>query len=120
MGTSSSLSVRMKDGSVKAIYCHYDGYPEHHMPILVKNYGTQEKAEALISLGDLSVLDASIEKPEGSDFYHAEDGYCVAYGRDRGDANAEARKYNSVTAALQNEQQDYNYHFDGANWILIK
>jgi hypothetical protein len=35
MGTRSSISVLQKDGSIREVYCHYDGY--------ITNYGVGER-----------------------------------------------------------------------------
>ena len=68
MSTRSSISVEISEGQSLCVYCHWDGYPSHNGRILLNHYNTQELAEALVRIGDISVLDASIEKPEGHTF----------------------------------------------------
>lgn len=41
MATRSTISAKIGD-SIHSIYCHWDGYPSHHNPILTKHYNTQE------------------------------------------------------------------------------
>ena len=56
MGTRSTIGVLNTDGSVTAVYCHWDGYPEHNGKILMENYITEEKVRELIDLGSISSL----------------------------------------------------------------
>lgn len=56
MGTRSAIGYRQPSGSVRAVYCHYDGYPEHQLPILRKRYNTLRKVQALVRPGSMSSL----------------------------------------------------------------
>lgn len=56
MGTRSAIGYRQPSGAVRAVYCHYDGYPEHQLPILRKRYNTLRKVQALIRPGSMSSL----------------------------------------------------------------
>lgn len=51
MGTRSRIGILESNVSVTSIYCHWDGYVEHHGPILRDHYATVEKVRALIALG---------------------------------------------------------------------
>lgn len=88
MGTRSRIGILESNGSVTSIYCHWDGYVEHHGPILRDHYATVEKVRALIALGDISSLEG--ELGEKHDFNDAPRGVCNAYGRDRGEAGTDA------------------------------
>ena len=46
---------------VRCCYSHYDGYVEHHAPILLNHYNDKEKIEELISYGDILVLREDID-----------------------------------------------------------
>ena len=72
MGTKANIGIIDSNGQIRRIYCHYDGYPAWTGRILAENYNTTEKVEALISLGNLSTLDTTLET-------------CSAYHRDRGE-----------------------------------
>lgn len=37
MSTNSRIGILHEDGTTETIYCHWDGYPEHQMPILTKH-----------------------------------------------------------------------------------
>lgn len=56
MATRSAIGYRKPDGSVRAVYCHWDGYPEHQLPILKKHYSGTRKVQALIKPGSMSCL----------------------------------------------------------------
>ena len=56
MATRSAIGYRQQSGAVRAVYCHWDGYPEHHLPILRKRYNTLRKVMALIRPGSMSSL----------------------------------------------------------------
>jgi len=56
MATRSAIGYRQKSGAVRAVYVHYDGYPEHQLPILRKRYNTLRKVQALIRPGSMSSL----------------------------------------------------------------
>jgi len=100
---------------IKSIYCHWDGYPSHNGKILLEKYNSQEQAEKLINLGDLLLLDDNADKPEGHTFDHPVEGYCVAYGRDRGEKDTEARTYKNVEEI---DEQKYNYYWNDEKWFV--
>lgn len=56
MGTRSAIGYVRPDGTIRAVYCHWDGYPSHHLPILKVYYNTLEKAKKLIKPGSMSSL----------------------------------------------------------------
>jgi hypothetical protein len=60
MSTRSFIALEEGD-KYKAIYCHWDGYPEHNGKILVANYNTQEKIK---KLGSKSTLKPGIANSE--------------------------------------------------------
>ena len=56
MSTRSNIGIVNGDGSVKAIYCHFDGYPAYVGRILLEHYNVVERIEELIDGGDMSSL----------------------------------------------------------------
>jgi hypothetical protein len=56
MGTRSAIGFVRPDGSCCTVYCHWDGYPSHHLPILLEHYNTLEKAQKLVEPGSMSSL----------------------------------------------------------------
>jgi hypothetical protein len=118
MSTRSLINVKCNDGKIRSIYVHFDGYS--HLETLQKHYNTQELAEQLISLGDLSSLDESAGPPPSAhSFDHPVKGCCVAYGRDRGEKKTEASVFDDLENARKEDRgQDYIYEWDGS-WHKI-
>lgn len=109
MGTRSNIIVERRDGKWSRVYCHWDGYPSHHGPILTEHYQTQQKAEALVRRGDMSSLAENCTKPQGHSFDHPKDGYCVYYGRDRGEKDTQAEIFDTLAEAWPDENSGAEY-----------
>ena len=60
MSTHSYICRKNRDGTYTGIYCHLDGNPKHHAPILLKFYATDERVDALLALGNLDQLGPEI------------------------------------------------------------
>jgi hypothetical protein len=56
MGTRSAIGYQLPSGRIRAVYCHWDGYPKHQVPILIEHYNSLEKVKALIKPGSMSSL----------------------------------------------------------------
>lgn len=56
MSTRSLIAIQKTDQTYHAVYCHFDGYDygDGVGPNLRRRFNTQEAAEELIALGDLS------------------------------------------------------------------
>lgn len=110
MGTRSAIGVQQEDGSVLAVYCHWDGYPEYNGKILKDHYN-YDKAMQLIKLGDLSSLGANIGTKH--DFHTQVEGECTFYKRDRGEKDVKARSFD-------NEEAFFNEFSSGVEyWYLL-
>lgn len=72
MSTRSRIGMKMPDGTIKSIYCHWDGYPEGVGKVLEKYYNDPKKIEELLDLGDISSLgshyDEEISKADWKKF----------------------------------------------------
>jgi hypothetical protein len=62
MATRSSIAYVNSNNQLVSVYCHWDGYLEHNGRILSEHYNTQSQVEALVSMGSMSSLGASIGK----------------------------------------------------------
>jgi hypothetical protein len=116
MATRSHIGVRNTDGTIDYIYCHFDGYPAHNGKILTDHYADMDKVNALMKLGDLSILGPEIGGQQDFDdrSTHNRD-WCLAYGRDRNEPNTSVKNgnYNDI---ISDTQVDYVYIFDGDYW----
>lgn len=117
MSTHGSITVKTENGKFRTIYCHSDGYLSGVGKTLAEHYSTQEKAEELLSGGNISVLGESCDKPEGHSFYNRVEGYTVYYGRDRGEKDVEAREYATFNEVIKYEKQEFNYFLDNGKWV---
>lgn len=86
MSTRSNIGIENPDGTISAIYCHFDGYLSGVGETLQTHYQDRAKVERLIALGNISALYAKIEPdpaiPHSYDGSRQED-VVLAYHRDR-------------------------------------
>jgi len=115
MGTRSLIGRKREDGKIEAIYCHWDGYPSHNGRILLKHYQDPKKVAALMELGALSSLDS--ELGEKHPFDDGVDGWCTAYGRDRGETETEKMVVGSLEELATEE---YLYLFVDGRWLFCR
>lgn len=132
MATRSTISIK-EGNKIKTIYCHWDGYPSNNGAILLQHYSDPNKVNQLINLGDISSLRKNIEPTEKGvistwkngefltietsephSFDKPHDDVVIAYIRDRGEKDCEAREYDKIT-----EEEEYNYLFEDGKWYLI-
>ncbi len=121
MGTRSAIGIKHGD-VVKAIYCHYDGYPEYMGRVLTLYYQDSIKVNKLISMGDMSSIGAAIgnkhafnDRSNYLDNNIAEQ--CTFYARDRGEDNVDFRTFQSEQDFLDNFNAGEEFHYlfkDGA------
>jgi hypothetical protein len=123
MGTRSLIGIQETDGSIEAVYCHWDGYPEYNGKVLYNHY-PEPKIRGLLALGDLSSLRESIEKPEGHTFNTAVDGYSIFYNRDRGEELSTGKKWPDAEAYKNEEgygtEWHYYYSLKDHKWYVSK
>ena len=121
MATRSTIAMRLEDGSVRSVYCHFDGYPDGVGATLREHYTNAAKIEQLLDLGDLSVLD--VEIGEKVDFNGRPEGQCLFYGRDRGETGINARSHadeNEWLGYRKGNACEYGYLWNGAWWVVYK
>lgn len=134
MSTRSLIAIKQENGSVKSIYCHYDGYPEGVGSTLLDHYRTVEKVNELLELGPISCLGEHVaplvefekHKNTGEMVKHSfdspHDNVTVAYHRDRGEAYSPPKIWGNADEMLKNAFEefwaDYCYLFDSGNWFV--
>lgn len=116
MSTHATIAAVQDDGRVKAIYLHYR--LGGSFDVLREHYNNESRVRELMALGDLSSLAESPDAPEGHSFANQVEGHCVAYGRDRGESNQQARVYQDL-AALDRESGEYLYYWDSQRWTTL-
>ena len=125
MSTHAALGIRLNDGRIKAIYCHFDGYPAGVGITLAGCYATQERVEALLELGSLSSLGAKLAPEPGQhhSFLSPIDNVTVAYHRDRGEQIQPGYLYPDLTAYIKGGQDDfaaeYLYLYEDGEWSYL-
>ena len=112
MSTNASISVKHANGTFSTVYLHWDG-DSYAIGTLREHYATLEKAEALVALGDISVLGDSIECPDGHCFERPVKGYSIAYHRDRGEDRIQCAPTKSYS--LSELRYDHQFHHVFAN-----
>jgi len=135
MATRSTIAILRDDSTVAKVYCHWDGYLENNGRLLVENYDTQDRVEALIAGGDISSLGQVIGEKHPFDVFmkdkmSAEDqalceraeaeSWTLYYGRDRGETGVEAKVYKSLGDYEARAQfEEFNYCFIYGEWYYV-
>ena len=130
MSTRSTIARVLKNGTVKQVYCHFDGYLDGVGKTLKENYTDTKKLDKLLKLGDLSTLGPEIGRKHsfanpykyGTVKYYAyrEKHQTTFYARDRGETGTMARVFSSIADYLQyGDCQEFDYVMlaDG-NWYI--
>lgn len=115
MSTPSFIGVLYKEGIIKFVYCHSDGYPSYLGKMLLEHYNTPELATALVDLGSLSMVRERLAPDEGETHrfdtpvrHGPKGGVTTAYHRDK---NAETLFWN----ILKEENITYGYLYNIAD-----
>lgn len=112
MATRSVIAVRTgtaRKPRYLAVYCHYDGYPEHQLPILAEHHNSAAKALTLVAGGDISCLRTNLgwqreTRPESGPLYYAE----------LGETDVDARSFTDIQQLIEQFQDmgcEHSYVF---------
>jgi len=122
MATRSRIAIENQDGTVKSVYCHWDGYPSNNGKILQENYQDLDKVEKLIKLGQISYIAEEVEAPEGAphSFESPMGGVTVAYHRDRGEDYIQPKEHQSLSGFVKSDVEEYGYVFTKeGEWLFV-
>lgn len=117
MATRSRIGIVNPSGSITSVYCHHDGYPRHHAPILLDHYTTAAKVRALMKLGNLSVLGEQLGEKHAMDDFKSHPTWCKAYNRDRGETGEGPVRDKTLKEFIQEE---HHYLFKEGQWWYVE
>ena len=120
MATRSTIAMEHRDGTIRSVYCHWDGYPAGVGAILREHYTDPAKIEQLLDLGDISSLREDIG--EQHDFDSASD-VTTFYGRDRGEIGVYALPHMNIDGWLALRKGnccEYGYLWNGNSWSTFE
>lgn len=125
MATRSGIGKLMKDGSIRAVGCHWDGYPENVGKILYDYHNNEDSIDLILSLGNISALGEKLEPTKGSThtFDNPEDGVTIFYKRDRNEDYCEPVSFPNQIAFRQNRDDkldfpEYFYLWKNNEWTF--
>jgi len=109
MSTRSAIGYMTPTGSVRTVYCHFDGYIIDGVgEMLATEYQAAYRVAQLVEMGDISSLGRT---PFTTTFY----------GRDRKETEIETQEYSSVQAFVDNYGDDFEYiYMYGRDGWLVK
>ena len=139
MSTRSRIALKNDDGTIRSVYCHFDGYPEGGVgEKLKKYYTTKEKINKLLDLGDLSTLGKKYDEEKAKLYWKAMDskipsewgnipevirGYTIPYKDRSGEKETEARIDENEKDFIEKVGEcweDWTYLFDDGKWIIME
>ena len=109
MGTRSFIGKLNKDDTITAVYCHFDGYPEHNGKVLINSYITESAVDSLINGGDMSSLGATLDE-------------CSFY-KNLGDRHVDAKTYSSFDEFIRDGREvwaEFFYLFNHDFWSCFE
>jgi hypothetical protein len=117
MATRSTIAMELDNGTVKEVYCHWDGYLENNGKILNEHYRDVKKINTLMELGNVSSLGPEIGLKH--DFDHRETKWTKFYGRDRGEEDQAAQEYSSYEEYCEKgNRESFNYIYRHGEWFV--
>jgi hypothetical protein len=124
MGTRSTIALEFADGTVQAVYCHWDGYLEHNGQILLKHYSDPFKLRDLIDLGGFSSLCADVEETKQGAYTQRGEDLSIEKYKDIQDyyANNYGEEYDYILSMnWEGKAQWYVRYWDTeGNWIPLE
>ena len=129
MGTRSAIGYLQPSGSVRASYCHWDGYPEHQLPILQEHYNSLAKVKALVKPGSMSTLrtgrtwlsepwrDAKGKADFNQPYTNLRDPQPL-YHHERGDGMRPMQSGKPLELWFKIYDCEHLYVFDGQKWLV--
>lgn len=126
MATRSTIGY-FENGTLTAVYCHWDGYLSNNGALLFQNYNSMEKVKELVSLGNISSLGPVIGEKHPFDSYgmSVEEkqkfaDFTTFYGRDRGETGQQSKEFSDFDSYFEHYNAcgcEYFYVFSQGEWF---
>lgn len=104
MSTRSRVGIKEKDGTVRSVYVHFDGYLAGVGKKLYESYQNADKIEQLINLGDMSSIADEVEK-------------CEPYTQRGEDLNIATDTIESFNKGWASCGEEYVYLYTDGKWM---
>ena len=120
MGTRSNIGIVNEDGSVTAIYFHWDGFLSYNGKMLLQHYTSTDIVNQLMNLGDLSSLNEKLYPDDSKPhtFQNQQEDVCVAYGRERNESDVGCKIFKDISDFEKfGSGVDYQYLFEDDVWM---
>lgn len=104
MSTRSRVGIKEKDGTIRSVYIHFDGYVAGVGRELYESYQNVDKVEQLINLGDMSSIANEVEK-------------CEPYTQRGEDLNIATDSVKSFNRNWANCGEEYVYLWTDGKWM---
>ena len=126
MSTNAAIGLTMPDGTIHAVYLHWDGYITDGGAgeTLAEHYKDRTKVEKLIALGFLSSLGAEVDPDPASphSWANPQPGVTVAYHRDRKEPLQPAVEFKDKDSFAEEAKSslwsEYAYLFEDGRWLV--
>ena len=126
MSTNAAIGMTMPDGTIKAVYLHWDGYITDGGAgeTLSAHYKDRTKVEKLIALGFLSSLGAEVDPDPATphSWSNPQPGVTVAYHRDRKEPLQTAVEFKDKDSFAEEAKgclwAEYAYLFEDGRWLV--
>lgn len=131
MSTRCMIGIKEKDGNIRAIYCHHDGYPKGVGKVLLDFYKEERKVRQLLELGSISSLGAfPISEKEYADIFDRKhipnrdmstfiacDDYAATGGMEDNEPDIFAGE-TGYLEDMQHSDRAYIYLFKNGQWYI--
>ena len=126
MSTNAAIGMTMPDGTIHAVYLHWDGYIANGGAgeTLAEHYQDRAKVEELIALGFLSSLGAEVDPDPASphSWKNPQSNVTVAYHRDRNDPLEPAIMFKDKDSFVEEAKgslwAEFAYLFEDGRWLV--
>lgn len=123
MSTRCIIAIKENDGTYRSIYCHHDGYPSGVGDTLETYYTNRNKIEALMDLGDISSLGASLDFKDPDEMFKNPKAYALNNGttdynrwRNEGTKAEISKNLNDLKELAFYSSAEYLYTFENEKW----